>query len=187
MYEGEPCDRLMLLLSGRVKITRVIDNGYETLLGIRDPGEFFGEVSHIDGDVRVATVTALEPVEVLVIASSVLAAHVERTPELAFALLQVLARRFRETTLIRSQICASDTMGRLAARLIELVDRYGEPCDGGVEVMLPLSRDELTAWTGGSRAGVAKALQTLRELGWIETQHRRIVVRDAEALRARAA
>jgi CRP-like cAMP-binding protein len=102
-------------------------------------------------------------------------------------LLEVVARRFRDTTIKRSQFAASDTLGRVAARIVELSARYGSPSEGGIEIALALSQDELAAWSGGSRAGVAKALQTLRELGWIETHRRRIVVREPEALRRRAA
>ena len=50
-------------------------------------------------------------------------------------------------------------MGRLAARIVELAERYGEPSDDGLTVTSPLSREDLAAWTGASRAGVAHALQ----------------------------
>jgi DNA-binding GntR family transcriptional regulator len=50
-----------------------------------------------------------------------------------------------------------------------------------------LSQDDLAAWTGVSRAGVAQALHDLRELGWLETERRKLRVSDLEALRARAA
>src|SRR6516164_435937 len=120
MYEGEPGERVMILEEGRVKVTRVEPGGHETMLSIRDPGDVVGEVSLIDERPRLATVTALERVRTLVIASSVFRAHLERTPRVAVALLEVEMRRFRETTLKRSQFAASDTIGRLAARIVEL-------------------------------------------------------------------
>jgi len=52
---------------------------------------------------------------------------------------------------------------------------------------MPISQEELASWAGASRAGIAQALQVLRELHWLETQRRRIIIRDAAALRARAA
>jgi CRP-like cAMP-binding protein len=186
MYEGEPGERVMLLEHGRVKVTRIEPGGREILLSLRDPGDIVGELSFIDGSDRVASVTALEPVRVLVVASSAFRAHLERTPRIAVALLSVLTSRFREATIKRSQFAAADTLGRLAARLLELCDRYGSSCEEGVEIELGLSQEELAAWTGASRAGIAKALQTLRELGWIETHRRRILVREADALRERA-
>ncbi len=176
----------MILQSGRVKVTRALADGHETLLSIRDPGDVIGELAFIDGQPRVATVTAIDSVEALVIPSSVFRAHLETTPRVAVALLEVVVRRFRDATAKRSQFAASDTTGRLAARLIELADRYGETGDHGIQIALPLSQDELVAWTGASRASVMKALQTLRDLGWIETSRRRLVIRDAGALRGRA-
>ena len=78
------------------------------------------------------------------------------------------------------------SVGRLAARLVELCERYGELAPEGTIIDLPLTQEELGAWAGASHAGVAKALQTLRELGWIQTQRKRIVVRNMDALRRRS-
>jgi CRP-like cAMP-binding protein len=186
MYEGEPGERVMVLESGHVKVTRLEPGGHETMLSIRDPGDLLGELSAVDGSSRLASVVALEPVRVLVIATSVFRAHLEREPRVAVALLELISRRFRDTTIKRSQFATTDTIGRVAARIVELAERYGVQSERGIGIELALSQDELAAWTGGSRAGVAKALQTLRELGWIETARRRIVVRRIDALRERA-
>ncbi len=187
MYEREPGEDVMVLQSGRAKVTRVEAGGYETLLSIRDPGDILGELAFIDGASRLASVTALEPVRTLVITSGVFRRHLETAPRVAVALLEVITRRLRDTTIKRSQFLGSDTIGRLAARIVELADRYGVDENEGIEIELALSQDELASWTAASRAGVAKALQTLRELGWIETHRRRLVVRDLAALRARGA
>lgn len=186
MYEGEPGERVMIVEEGRVKVTKIEPGGHETMLSIRDPGDVIGEMSLIDECPRLASVTALEPVRALVVASSVFRGHLERTPRVAVALLEVEMQRLRETTLKRSQFAASDTIGRLAARIVELSDRYGAESEDGIEIDLPLTQDDIAAWTGASRAGVAKALQTLRGLGWIETHRRRLVVREDDALRRRA-
>ena len=68
MFQNEPDGRVMLLLAGRVKVTRLDHDGHEILLSIRDPGDVLGELALIDGLPRIATVTALEPVEALVTA-----------------------------------------------------------------------------------------------------------------------
>jgi CRP-like cAMP-binding protein len=186
MFQRDPDVRVMLLLAGRVKVTRVEEDGHELLLSVRDPGDVLGELAFIDGQARVATVTALEPVEALVAPGPAFRRHLETTPRIATVLLEIVARRFRETTLKRSQFAGLDTMGRLAARIVELADRYGEPSDGAISISSPLSQEDLAAWTGASRAGVASALHALRELGWVQTERRKLLVRDLQALRARA-
>lgn len=189
MHERDASDLVMILLQGHVKTTLVGESGREALLSIRDPGDILGELSAVDGEPRVATVTAIDAVTAVVIPAAVFRRHLETTPRVAVVVLAVVTRRFREATVARSQFGHSDTIGRLSARLVELADRYGTPTDGGDDVLitLALSQEELGAWTGASRAGLASALRTLRELGWIETRRRRILVRDLAALRERAA
>jgi CRP-like cAMP-binding protein len=186
MYEGDPGDRVVVLLAGRVKVTTTGDDGQETLLSIRGPGEILGELSFLDDQPRLSTVTALEPVEVLAIASAAFRRYLEERPRVALVLLRTLSARFRDTSRKRVQFRELDTVGRLAARLVELCERYGEVTPEGTIISLALTQEELGAWTGASHAGVAKALQTLRELGWIQTRRRQIVVRNLDALRHRS-
>jgi CRP-like cAMP-binding protein len=185
MYEGDPGDRVVVLLSGRVKVTTTGDDGQETLLSVRGPGEILGELSFLDDQPRFSTVTTLEPVEILAIAAGVFGRYLEERPRVALVILRTLSARFRDASRKRVQFRELDTVGRLAARLVELCERYGEVTTEGTIIGLPLTQEELGAWTGASHAGVAKALQTLRDLGWIQTQRKRIVVRNIDALRHR--
>src|SRR5262249_43016568 len=112
--------------------------------------------------------------------------HLETTPRVAVVLLAIVARRFRASSVIHAHFGASDTMGRVAGRLLELAERYGEPGAEGIWLTSPLSQEDLAGWTGASRAGVAQALRGLRDLGWIETERKRVLIRDPAALRRRA-
>lgn len=187
MFQGELDDRVMILLQGRVKVTRSADGEHELLLAIRDAGDLLGELTFVDGKPRVATVTALEPAEVVVLGAESFRTHLQHTPRVALVLLESVALRFRESTISRLEFAASDTLGRLAARILELAERYGERNGGDVVVRMPISQDELASWTGASRAGVAHALQSLRELGWLSTERGRLILHDPASLRERAA
>ncbi len=186
MYQNEPQDRVLILLDGRVKVTRLDGDGRESLLSIRDPGDLLGEVSFVDGQPRVATVTTLEPVRALVTTAGQLRRHLETTPRVAVVLLEIVVGRFRESTMTRAQFAISDTMARLAARIVELAERYGEHGDGAIAVEMPITREDLAAWIGASRAGAAEALRQMRDIGWIEVERKTLLVRDLEALRSRA-
>jgi CRP/FNR family cyclic AMP-dependent transcriptional regulator len=187
LREGEPGDRIALILSGRAKVACGGNEGREIVLDFRGPGELVGELSAIDERPRSSSVTAIEPLEAMVVAASEFRALLGRDAGAAVALLRELSRRFRDADRKRIEFGGSDTIGRVAARLVELAERLGEPADAGVRIDLPISQEELAGWTGSSRAGMAEALRTLRELGWIETDRRRITVRDIEALRGRSA
>jgi CRP-like cAMP-binding protein len=188
MFQNEPDDRIMVLLDGRVKVTRTDEHGRDLLLSIRDPGDVLGELAFIDGQSRVASVTSLDPVQALVMPAAVFRRHLETTPRVAVVLLEIVARRFRDATVQRSQLGTLDTMARLATRIVELAERYGVSSPEGQSVVeMPISREDMATWTGASRAGLADALRRLRELGWVQTEGRRLVVLDIDALRARAA
>ena len=187
MLQGEVDDRLILLLRGRAKVTRVSNGDHELLLAIRDAGELLGELTFIDGQPRIATVTTVEPVDAVVFAASRFRAHLQSAPRVAVVLLESVTARFRDSTVKRLELTSSDTLGRLAARVVELADRYGEPSEAGIVVAMPISQDDLASWTGASRAGVAQGLQTMRELGWLSTERKRLVLHDLEAVRGRSA
>jgi CRP-like cAMP-binding protein len=94
--------------------------------------------------------------------------------------------RLREADRKRAEFGASDTIGRVAARLVELAADYGqEQPGGGVRIDLPITQEELASWVGASREGTNKALHTLRGLGWVETERRAITVTNLDALRER--
>jgi CRP/FNR family transcriptional regulator, cyclic AMP receptor protein len=184
--EREPGDAVLVLLSGRVKLSCVTETGREALLGIREPGDLIGEMSAVDGAPRSATAIALEPVEVLSVSSRAFVAFLDRTPSVALVLVRMLARRLRDADRKRIEYLAQDTVGRVCSRLVELADRFGEPVDGGVHIDLTITQEELAGWTGSSREAVIRALRTLRELGWIATRRRGITLLEVEMLRRRA-
>ena len=186
LQQGEAGDKVVFLLEGRAKISYVTREGRELVLRFCGPGELVGELAVIDGSPRLSSVVALEPVDALVLAAVDFRALLDSEPAIAWKLLGMLSRRFRDADLKRVEFGASDTVGRVAARLVELADRHGEPAEEGIRITLPLSQDELAAWAGASRAGVAAALRVLRDLDWIQTERRRITVLDRDALAARA-
>jgi CRP-like cAMP-binding protein len=71
----------------------------------------------------------------------------------------------------------------VAGCLVELCDRFGTSDPGGVDTGLAITQDELAGWAGASRESVAKAMAVLRDLGWVETHRRRVIVLDLPALR----
>lgn len=182
--EGDVAEWVLLLTSGRVKVSSHTAGGTEVVLAIRGPGALLGEFAVLDGLPRSATVTTLEPVEGITIRD--FPAYLRENGRVAVLLMRMLIGKMRDADRKRIEYGAFDTTGRVATRLIELAERYGEPVDGAVRVTLPLSQDELAGWTGASREAVSKSLRSLRDRGLIETGRRRVTIHDMEGLRRRA-
>lgn len=186
MHEESPGAEVMLLLRGRVKASVTNADGREVVLGFQGPGELVGELAVIDDTARSSTVEALEEVEALAVSAPDFRALLGR-PGFAGVLLRSLAQRFRDADRRRVEFASAQTLGRVAARLLELADRHGESDGETIVITLPISQEELAGWTGSSREAVAKALATLRDLGAIRTERRRITVLDPEGLKRQSA
>jgi CRP/FNR family transcriptional regulator, cyclic AMP receptor protein len=182
-HGGDDTGTVLCIRQGQAKVTVPDRDGREIILGFRGPGELLGELSAVDGATRSASATALEPMVALGVPGDAFHSLLDHRPAIARALLHVLAVRLREADRQRLEFAAYDVPGRVARRLVELAERFGAPCDDGVEITLGLSQGELAGWSGCSREAASKALATLRGLGWIDTRRRGIVVRDMAALR----
>ncbi|MDQ4124938.1 MAG: Crp/Fnr family transcriptional regulator [Actinomycetota bacterium] len=185
-HEAEVADRVVMLLKGRAKIATYTEDGKEVMLGVRDPGDLLGEFSALDGKPTSANVVAMEPVEALVLDVAAFKSWLTQHPATALLLLETVLARLRDADRKRVEFSAYDTVARVARRLFELAERFGVETDAGVEIGLPMTQDELAAWTGASRVGVSQALKALRDRGWIETARRSITILDMEALKRRA-
>jgi CRP-like cAMP-binding protein len=179
--EGDLADRVFVIERGWVMITSIAPGGREIVLGLRGPGDVIGDLSALDGAPRSATALAAGEVEATVARSAVLV-HALSDATLAMELLRVLAIRLRDADRKRLEFASLDTLGRIAWRLHELSERFGEPTPDGIEVELPLSQEQLASWCGASREATVKALAALRTLGCVSTGRRKLLIRDAEAL-----
>lgn len=186
MHQGEPGDRVLILLEGHVKASFIEAEGREVVLSFRGPGDVLGELTFAHAEPRSSDVIAIEPAAARALAASEFRSFLENRPTAALALIEVMSRRFQDANRKRVQFGALDTVGRISARLIELCERYGEAADDGTRIGLPITQEDLAGWTGASRAGVAGALRTMRNLGWIRTERRRITVLDRDAVADRA-
>jgi CRP-like cAMP-binding protein len=128
----------------------------------------------------------LEPVSALIVSGSDFQTFLQTHGRVAFLLLQTVVAKLRDADRKRIEFGAHDTTGRVAARLVEMAERFGQPVADGTRIALPFSQDELAGWIGASREAVSKALGGLRTAGLIKTSRMSVVVRDLETLRRRA-
>jgi CRP-like cAMP-binding protein len=181
LHEGATSDVVVVVTRGRLKLSNLDTNGREAVLAIVGPGNILGELSAIDGEPHAASAIALEATEAMIITGEQFREFVAQRPSVALALLRTITRRLRDADRRQAEFGTQDSVGRIAARLVDLADRYGERDGHCIRITVPISQDELASMTGCSREAVVKALRTLRSRHWIETGRRsfRIIDRDA--------
>jgi CRP/FNR family cyclic AMP-dependent transcriptional regulator len=89
--EGEPGDSFYVIVEGQAKVQR----GDKTLATLV-PGEFFGEISLLDGGERTATVVSETPMALLEIKQRPFMKMLGKQPDVALKMMQGLAARLRE-------------------------------------------------------------------------------------------
>jgi len=184
--EGEPGDRLYVVIEGKVKLGYTSGDGRESLLAVLGPGEMFGELSLFDPGERRATATALTDATVAGLGRPALRPWLTGRPEVAETLLTALAQRLRRTNEAMADLVFSDVPGRVAKALLDLGEKFGEESDEGLAVTHDLTQEELAQLVGASRETVNKALADFAARGWIELESRSVVIIDPERLRRRA-
>lgn len=183
-----PGEALFLLISGKVKVSYLEEeNEGETIIAVLRAGEFFGELSILDGEGRSADVVALEPTEVLILSADDFHMCLHAVPAIGIALLKEMAGRLRRSTSWIRSLSSQDVYGRIAQQLLILGDTHGVALeDGGVRIGLRLTQNDLAGIVGASRESVNKAMGYFKSKGYIAvdtTYH--ITVFDREALQRR--
>ena len=184
--EGDQGDRLYVILEGKIKLGRTKSDGRENLLAILGPGEMFGELSLFDPGPRTATATSVGDSVLIGLGHESMQPWLLQHPEVAFKLLNALARRLRRTNDSLADLVFSDVPGRVAKALLDLANRFGRPTEGGVLVAHELTQEELAQLVGASRETVNKALADFAGRGWLRLEARAVVLLDSERLRHRS-
>ena len=186
-HQGDPGDALHIILAGRVKISSPSDTGVEAILTTLRPGEFFGSLALLDGAPRSASATAVEPAETLILPRERFRQLLNDHPAIRDHVLAELARELRRLTFHVEELHFLDIAGRLAARLVRMVEEQGSvPGSGEIRLEGPITQGELAAMVGSTRQSVNKLLGYLTDDGLIRQERDTIVVLDLAGLQRAA-
>ncbi|MCC3653385.1 Crp/Fnr family transcriptional regulator [Streptomyces sp. S07_1.15] len=184
LRRDELSDHLLVLGRGWVKVTTVAAAGYQAVLALRGPGDLLGEQAGLDGGPRSATLTALIPVQALVIPAEAFRAAARDHPVITGAVRQVLSARLRDADQQRTLVGADPLAARLAGLLLDLAASHGRRnASGDVDIGLPLSQDDFAGLVLGSRRTVSRVLEQWRAEGWVTTGRTHVTVHNADALK----
>ena len=173
--EGEQC---FFVLEGSVKVTRLSKDGREVILAMLNEGDFFGEMSLLDGESRSANVIALEKTKVLTLDRNDFIAVVNDYPQIAVQLLKELARRLRKSDRQIASLSLSDAEKRIALCIIRFADEQGVIQNGKVSIPKTPIQQDIANMAGTSRETVSRALGLLEKEDLIERNGRELIILD---------
>lgn len=184
--EGEPGDRLYIIVEGKIKLARHAPDGRENLLSVMGPSDMFGELSIFDPGPRTSSAVCVTDVTCATMDSTMLREWIDNHPEISQQLLRVLARRLRRTNASLADLIFTDVPGRVAKTLLQLANRFGVHEGGALRVNHDLTQEEIAQLVGASRETVNKALATFAHRGWIRLEGKSVLIVNTEHLARRA-
>lgn len=176
-HKGSRGDEMFAIVRGRMKVGVSSEAGKEAIFDILGEGDFFGEIALLDGLGRSATVTAVEPCEILAITRDSFVLFLEQQPKISIKLLAVLCQRLRATDELLENIHFLNLPARLGKALTALAERHGKQTAEGVAIDLKFSQEELGNLVRASRESVNKQLKTWEGQGMLYVRPGQIVIR----------
>jgi CRP-like cAMP-binding protein len=185
--KDEPGHALFIVERGSVRIYVPSAQGNDLILAVLAAGDFFGDISLLDGRPRSASAAATSDTVLLALERSDFIALITSRPAAAMAVLEAVSRRLRETDEMASDLAFLDVGGRLAKKLLELAGSHGvQRAGGGTLINLSVTQEEMANMIGVTRESVNRNLSEFRRLGLIQSQGRKVIIKDAARLRRRA-
>ena len=175
---GDPTDAMYIVVSGRLKVVMSDKQGQEVILAILSQGEFFGEMGLIAQAPRSATVTTIEPCELLTITRADFNKCLQGNFDLTMNVIRGLVKRLREADKKIGSLALMDVYGRVARLLLEMA----ETIDGQKVITKKLTKRDIAKMIGASREMVSRVMKELQTSGRIEVRAGEILLRDSLAL-----
>jgi CRP-like cAMP-binding protein len=182
--EGDPSEKFYVVVSGSVAVVRVNSEGRETILSLLKGNDFFGEMSIFDSVVRSAAVRTVTAAEVAMIDREDFMALLDHSPQIGRLLIIALADRLRAANALIASTTSQDIRSRLAALLLNLMERFGEPAPNGVRIALRLTNQEMANMIGTTRETVNRTLNRFWDERLIDMRTANVVIVEEEKLRA---
>ena len=161
IWEEEPSDFFYIVYSGKVKVTQLNQSGKELLLSIQKRGNYFGEMSMIDGQAASSTIIAMEDSKIGFLTRTNFVRYVLKNEQSLQQLLNLLCSRLRivGTTLFMHSY--SDAFSRIRAALNVFYVKFGLIDDRGTIINLKLTHKDLANYAAMSRETATRIIGAL--------------------------
>ncbi len=175
-------DGVLVLAEGRVKIGSFTEDGKQTILAFIEPGEIFGELSLMGSEEREEYAEAVEKSIVVLVPKEVMEQLLAENPEVSLGITKLFGMRRKRVERRLKYLLFRSNRERLVHLLLELAEQYGRPIEGGLDLRIKLSHQDLANIIGSTRETVTVVLGELQSEGFLQLGRRKIVLSDIDRL-----
>ena len=185
IHEGETADTLFIINKGQVKLSKLTVDGKEQILNILTSGEFFGE-GHLFtvNEVHNYSVYAMEDTQICLLTKDDFDQMLKANPDIAIKLLGVLTQKLAHTENLAQNLATKDPGARIVQMILEFSEKFGSPRKEGIQIDLPLTREEIACYVGVTRETISRKFRIFEDLGLIASLgNKRLIIKDEMGLR----
>jgi CRP/FNR family cyclic AMP-dependent transcriptional regulator len=181
VQQGAAADGAYIMQSGVAKVSLSNGDGKAAILNVLRAGDMFGEIAILDGGPRMASVVAMDAVQLLKVSKEDFLSLLAQHPEFALCLAQYVCRRVRHADRKIGEMAVPDLQERVSRQLHELaiVDKAGK-------LIVPdaVTHQDIAEMVGTSREKVSQALRALLQAGKLSMRDTTLVLRATSTARA---
>jgi len=185
-FPGDPSQQVYLLKEGRVKISRISEEGREVTLALLEPGEIFGELEVLGDSPRDTLAEALDDSQICVVSKDLFLEMVRSKPEFSFRLTKLMGARMQKIERRVEDLVFKDVPSRLAHLLLDLAENHGRKTPEGILIQIKITHQEIANLIGSIRETVSAILGEFKREGWISFEGRQMTLIRADQLKKRA-
>lgn len=167
LHEEDTNKFMYIILSGKVKVIQITEDGKEILLAIHQAGEFFGEMSFIDGKTSPATIVAADDCVINILSRDEFYSTIHSHKKVLYNLLLILSSRLRDSWDKIQLLNLKNASERLKILFYMLSNKYGEMTSKGITLNIKLTHQEIAEMTGMARETVTRVLDKWNKEGEI--------------------
>jgi len=176
LSEDEANDYMYIVFSGRLKVVQISAEGKEQILVIRKKGDYFGEMSILDGKTQPATVVAIEDSSVGLISRNNFETILLKNEKVLNQIIYMLCERLRESWFMLRVLSFDDAENRVRAVLNHVGSIYGVKDLRGFIIPLKLTHQEIADYASLARETVTRLLSRFSQAGEIEILENKNIV-----------
>lgn len=174
--QDQPSTAVYLVIGGKVKVSRLADDGRQVVVDIYQADEFFGESAFLGLAHRSEQATALENAKLMAWTTAEIEDIIMKRPRLAVALVQIFVQRTMDFAGRIESFSADNIAQRLARTLLRFSERQGARVEDGSVRMAPFTHELLSQYVGTSREIVTHYMNQFRKQGYLQYSRKGIVL-----------
>ena len=182
--EGDPSEWLYIVKKGKVKITKLSQEGKEIILEIISPNDFFGGIAVLRGFPYPANAVAMEDTDVVKLSRRNLMSIIDRFPNLMYCMATDIGDRIKGSHETLKSIALEKVEARIASLLIKLSDKAGEKTPEGVVITMKLTKQDIAEMVGTTVETSIRTMSKFSKAGLIGTKAGRILIKDIGRLKS---